>query len=378
MNKWTKKNKTKKNKTKKNKTKNNETKKNRTKKNRTNTIIVTMQRDPYPKSYKKKYDNWFYFKFDINQKNTITQFSIPNIRTYNNCNPALTNDWNGFQVCYSYDNKIWRRLSTTTVECIGKYTTINWTYNNISKNPTKNRVKNKVVWFAYYVPYPFSKTQKLFPNAEVIGYSNKKLPILLQRYGYGPTNIWLISGQHPAETFHAWMLEGFVKRLLEAKTVLFSKYTFYIVPNANPDGNVLNYTRLNAQGINLNRDWLNTKSPEISSIKAKMTEIGYDMVFDLHGDEGSTHHFFTRSYQHKHPLHDIILKRLVAQKHLHFQYNDHYPVEYTKSTNESTLDAFSHGITVEGALKHPLYDHKTLQDEPLGIGKALADILLKI
>ena len=33
---------------------------------------------------------------------------------------------------------------------------------------------------------------------------------------------------------------------------------------------------------------------------------------------------------------------------------------------------------MEGCMKHPIYNHKTLQDEPIQIGKSLADILEKL
>jgi len=45
---------------------------------------------------------------------------------------------------------------------------------------------------------------------------------------------------------------------------------------------------------------------------------------------------------------------------------------------KDTLDDYSRGITVEGCMKHPIYNHKTIQDEPLKIGKDLADVLAEI
>ena len=333
-------------------------------------VLLELERDPYLNIYKNKYDNWFYFRVDnmsVDNMSVDTSFTIQNIRTYAACQPS-TNDWVGFHVCYSYDNKTWHRITTTT-DCGDsnkKTATINWQI-----MPTK-----PTMWFAYYVPYPFSKTQKLFKHAETIARTVEGRPILLQRYGHGPTKVWLISGQHPGETIHAWILEGFVKRLLERKHELFPKYTFYIVPNANPDGNVLGYTRVNASGTNMNRDWAETKSPEIKGIKHKMDELGFDLVFDLHGDEGARKHFFTSSHNPKHPWHDKILRALM-QKNAQFQFKDHYKPAYIKSMadGEMTLDEFSGGITIEGAMKHSLYDHATLQDEPLLIGRELADIL---
>ena len=43
-----------------------------------------------------------------------------------------------------------------------------------------------------------------------------------------------------------------------------------------------------------------------------------------------------------------------------------------------TLDDYTRGITIEGCMKHPLYNHKTLQNESLKIGKDLLDVLLEI
>ena len=45
---------------------------------------------------------------------------------------------------------------------------------------------------------------------------------------------------------------------------------------------------------------------------------------------------------------------------------------------KDTLDDYTKGITIEGAMKHPLFSHKTLQDEPLKIGKELADIFVEL
>lgn len=339
-------------------------------------IVLEIANEPYLpptphnlRSYgpQNKYENWFYFK--ATNLGPDTAFTLQNVHNFDNA-------WKGFTVCYSHDNRTWKRLVDTRVHkakakanASSQLSTITWTYKAKAN-------ADSPVWFAYYVPYPFSRTQRLFPRAETIGHSIEKRPILLQRYGHGPIKVWLISGQHPGETIHAWMLEGFVKRLLARKAALITRYTFYIVPNANPDGNAAGHWYTTARSINMNRDWAEqTRSPEVSTIKAKIAEIGCDLAFDLHGDEGATRHFFTHSYLHKHPLHDAILQHLVRQTHGHFQMRDHYPIAYIKASKERTLDAFTRGITVEGAMKHPIYHHKTLQDEPLGLGKALADAL---
>ena len=61
--------------------------------------------------------------------------------------------------------------------------------------------------------------------AEVKNYSNlwkllvkkcKSEPIYMKKIGSGEKKVWLVSGQHiQIETINSWILEGFVKRLME-------------------------------------------------------------------------------------------------------------------------------------------------------------------
>ena len=324
------------------------------KKTKDNVVDLEIREEPYPKWTKRKYKNWFYFK--ASNLSGKTTFNIYKIRNY-------FNDWKGYNVCYSYDNKNWKRLKTKV---------------NIKKKKLTWEInpKKSTIWFAFYPPYPFSKSKKLLPNMKTIGYTKDKRPILMKKIGNGPKRVWLISGQHSGETINSWILEGFVKRLLERKSALKKKYTFFIIPNANPDGNVRGHWYVTSKGINLNRDWLNPKSPEVKAIKKQMDKYGYDLVFDLHGDEGCKNHFLANSYGCKHPLHDIINKKL-NKKNKHFQLKNYYSAAYMKGAKD-TLDDYTRGITMEGCMKHPLYDHKTVQDEPLKIGKDLLDTLIEL
>ena len=320
-----------------------------------NIINLEINEEPYYKPVKRKYQNWFYFK--VSNIKSTTVFNINKIRNYDN-------DWHGFTVCYSYDNKNWKRLMNTKVNI--KKKSLTWKINP----------KKSTIWFAYYPPYPFSKSKKLLPNMKTIGYTRDKNPILMKKIGNGPKRVWLISGQHPGETINSWMLEGFVKRLLERKSRAIKKYTFFIIPNANPDGNIKGYWYVTSKGINLNRDWLHTMSPEVKAIKKQLDKYGYDLVFDLHGDEGCKNHFLVRNYYCNHNLFDIINTKL-NRKNKHFQLKNFYSAKYMKGPRD-TLDDYTRGITVEGCMKHPLYNHKTLQNESLKIGKDLLDVLLEI
>ena len=325
------------------------------KKKKSYDIQLKIEEEPYirhtwPKGL--KYQNWFYFRAN-HVKDIHCQFTITNLQHYNNI-------WKGYKVSFSYDNKTWERLHTKIVR-----KNMVW---NIK--PTHN-----TIWFAYYPPYPNSELKKLVPGASIIGRSNNNLPIYLKKYGHGPTKVWAISGQHPGETINAWILEGFIKRMLERKKELFNKYTFYIIPNANPDGNNLGYWYVNADGITMNREWTKklSKSPEVRAIKTQLEKYGHDIVFDLHGDEGSMKHFLVTSSR-KHPDFDTINK-LINKKIKNFQLVNFYGPNYLNDDTRDTLDYLTNGITVEGALKHKSNKLKTIQQEPIDIGAKFIDVL---
>ena len=319
-----------------------------------NVVELEIHEEPYSKSTKNKYKNWFYFK--ASNLHDITTFKIKNLRNY-------YNDWKKYKVCFSYDNKNWKRFKTNVNM---KNKNISWTINP----------KKSTIWFAYYPPYPFSKSKKLFPKSKAIGYTKNKNPILMEKLGHGPKRIWIVSGQHSGETINLWILEGLIKRLKERKRNLYKKFTFFIMPNLNPDGNTKGHWYVNDEGINLNIDWLNTKSLEVKALKKQMNKYGYDLVIDLHGDEGCKNHFLVKNYYCNHHLFDEINKK-INKKNKHFQLKNYYPDSQLKGARDS-LDDYTRGITIEGCLKHPIYNHKTLQDEPLKIGKDLLDTIAEL
>ena len=63
------------------------------------------------------------------------------------------------------------------------------------------------------------------------------------------------------------------------------------------------------------------------------------------------------------PYFDTINKKL-NKKNKHCQIENYYDDVYMKGAKD-TLDDYTRGITVEGCMKHPIYNHKTIQDEPL-------------
>lgn len=93
-------------------------------------------------------------------------------------------------------------------------------------------------------------------------------------------------------------------------------YTFYIVPNINPDGSARGFLRTNGVGSNLNREWCPSpapvedgsddkaslyeaptleRSPEVYHCLQKMDKTGCDAFLDIHGDEELPFNFLAGS-----------------------------------------------------------------------------------
>ena len=68
-----------------------------------NAVHLEIRGEKYEKKQTNKYRNWFYFKAkNVKQK---TKFIIHDLKNFDD-------DWKGYTVCYSYDNKKWKRLPT--------------------------------------------------------------------------------------------------------------------------------------------------------------------------------------------------------------------------------------------------------------------------
>jgi len=225
---------------------------------------------------------WFYFRVDCVSGKPLG-INILNINE-----TEYPDGWGKYQVLASYDRQKWVRVPTTFD---GKVL-------HIQLTPTHNSI-----FFAYCTPYTFERHLDFLAKAQLsdrctvsmLGRSvqGRSIDMLtIGTPGPGKRKCWYVGRQHSGETMAEWFLEGVAERLItgedEVTKALLDKAVFYVVPNINPDGTVLGHQRLNALGVDLNREWLEPsveKSPEVFCIRQKMQEVGVDFFMDAHGDE---------------------------------------------------------------------------------------------
>ncbi|PSU97803.1 hypothetical protein C0W35_00275 [Photobacterium kishitanii] len=251
-----------------------------------------------PNDNQSELHQWFHFRLESEAQQPHT------IKLLNLANSAYPEGWNGYDVVASYDREEWFRIPSEFDGDTLTFTVI---------------PENESMYFAYFAPYGYDRHQNLLHLAqshyncrlETLGHTldNRDVSLLVIGDEHAADSeetakkkIWVIARQHPGETMAEWFVEGLVQRLLdETDTVgraLLNKAVFYVVPNMNPDGSARGHLRLNAIGVNLNREWQTPsleKSPEVFYVREKMIATGVDMFLDIHGDEAIPFNFVAGS-----------------------------------------------------------------------------------
>src|SRR5690606_13345070 len=151
----------------------------------------------------------------------------------------------------------------------------------------QNYEKFRVLGFdSKYFPYLKLKTylDEKYPEKISIGKSFLGNEIYSLKIGSGKKKVLAWSQMHGNEStgtramFDVWEFlhseNPWVKRVLQ-------EISFHFIPMLNPDGSTL-YTRRNACGIDLNRDFNQEASPEIRILKDYVKNINPDFLFNLH------------------------------------------------------------------------------------------------
>ena len=144
------------------------------------------------------------------------------------------------------------------------------TYNNFKSRDFKNRYLNVS---------SLNKVYNLF-SVKIIGYSVNKIPIKVISIGNGNIKILIWSQMHGNETTSTKALIDFIY-FLNNNTYLNSCFTFKIIPILNPDG-AENYSRFNANKIDLNRDAKKQSQPESKALIELYNNFKPDFCYNLH------------------------------------------------------------------------------------------------
>jgi hypothetical protein len=106
---------------------------------------------------------------------------------------------------------------------------------------------------------------------------------------------------HPNEVQSQWLTQKIIDILIsdsQLAKILRNRVIFNIIPMYNPDGVELGYSRQNANGIDLERNWfVDNHEPEVFALKNKYYELmnsytPIDIMLNMHGDGGANKAYF--------------------------------------------------------------------------------------
>ena len=120
-------------------------------------------------------------------------------------------------------------------------------------------------------------------EVNVLGYSDTGLPIHGVKIGSGSKRILLWSQMHGNESTTTKALFDLFNYLeLEDFKAFSDTCTLFVIPILNPDG-AKAYTRLNANGVDLNRDAINRTQKESIILRSVFDKFKPHYCFNLHG-----------------------------------------------------------------------------------------------
>ncbi len=243
-----------------------------------------------PKDSHSDFLQWFYFRMQGAKDQACT------IKLMNAAEAAYPEGWENYQARASYDRETWFQIPTSYEEGVLK----------MDFTPEFDNV-----FIAYFAPFSYEQHLDLVHQAQLsylcetesIGTTTEGRPIDFLKVGDGDPakkKLWVIARQHPGETMAEWFMLGLIDRILDEEDAssvsLLNKANLFMVPNMNIDGSIHGNLRVNAKGINLNREWATPSkenSPEVYYVKEKMKEVGMDFNLDVHGDEGLPYNFIS-------------------------------------------------------------------------------------
>jgi hypothetical protein len=118
---------------------------------------------------------------------------------------------------------------------------------------------------------------------EIVGHSVQQRPIYAMRWGRGETRVFMWSQMHGNESTTTRALVDLIAYLLALDEThpWQSQFRFLLVPQLNPDG-AAQFTRVNANKVDLNRDAQNRSQPESQVLRSLFDTLQPDFCFNLH------------------------------------------------------------------------------------------------
>lgn len=118
---------------------------------------------------------------------------------------------------------------------------------------------------------------------EIAGHSVEQRPIYAMRWGNGPRRVFMWSQMHGNESTTTRALVDLIAHLLALGEAhpWQSQFSFLLVPQLNPDG-AAQFTRVNANKVDLNRDAQNQTQPESRVLRILFDSFQPDFCFNLH------------------------------------------------------------------------------------------------
>jgi hypothetical protein len=118
-----------------------------------------------------------------------------------------------------------------------------------------------------------------------IGVSENNIPIHSVKLGSGPKKILIWTQMHGNESTGTKALFDFFNCVRNSDEVIFKtileKCTILCIPMLNPDGS-FNYTRVNQNGIDLNRDAVDREAKESKLLRSVLEDFAPMFCFNMH------------------------------------------------------------------------------------------------
>lgn len=131
---------------------------------------------------------------------------------------------------------------------------------------------------------PLIENARDIVTSDIVAHSVKGKPIFRMLAGTGKVKVLMWSQMHGNESTTTKALFDFIDFLSKGDNkaqALLERFTFCLIPMLNPDGAEA-YTRENANGIDLNRDFCDLSQPESNALLAVANSFQPDYCYNLH------------------------------------------------------------------------------------------------